>query len=415
MRIVIEELKKIWTIKILGIIALLSILYIIPVLTGYMTVYPRGIWMLDVDFAHHLTENYGPRLEHEDFIDFLNYEENIIYEVNQFIASRQVFSDAGIFDLDDFREFQAETWRLHDYLSDEELIQRVTITGEMGGITRLLDGTDLHPNPYEPSIAFSKWISFGNVVASYQTNALRETEWDCRIDSALRHSNLSEREAQRLIELRDSSEMKNIMPFSAITLAWRHGQLLAAIALLATLVLVSQIVTTDRANRVHWLQYSAKEGRAILRKQFAAMLISAIGITTVYVIVFAGILSTLDVQAFWGNGINSFMSWHFHWLSITFGQFCLLIIGVVYVLSIGAAALAFILARFSSNRVRLMFKIVPLFVGAIILANWVLEHFLTVSVGGNWVLQLAVLGGLMVAGVSAALLIVRREKRVELV
>ena len=414
MRVIVNELKKIWNVKILGIIALLSIFFAVS-MYPYIDAYPRGTWVFNVDFAHHLTENYGTTLNREDFEDFLNYEETIIQEVNEFIATRQVFIHAGIFDFADYLAFREETGRLYDTLTDEELKERVMITGEMGYTTRLRDGTDIRVNPDEPSVAYTKWVSFHNLVGGYRTDVLGETEWNSRMDNFIHYTPLSERELQRAMEIRDSGELTNILPYWTVWHTMRYARSLAILVILATLVLVSQLVTTDRANRVNWLQYSAKEGRKIFRKQLLAVLLSAFAMTTILIAIFAGIFSITDVQGLWHNGINSFLNWQFFWLSITFGQYCLMLIAILYALSLASAAFAFVLSRFSSNKIRLMFKIVPFFVFGMMLQDWILSYFLVIFEGGNWVLQVSVLAVSLIVGILLAMVVIRREKRVELV
>ena len=414
MRVFVNELKKIWNIKILGIIALFSVFFAVS-MNGYIAGYPRGDWFLDVDFAHYLTENYGTTFELEDFEDFLKYEETIIGEVDEFVASRQVFSDAGILSFADYWAFLEETGVLYDTLSDEELEHRVTIQAEMGHITRLRDGTDIQPNPYEPSLAYHKWSSFQSVVGRYHDNVLRDTEWGASIDNFMEYTPLNERERNRLYEIRDSGELKNVLPFWTIFITRAYARQLAVLVLLTTLILVSQLITSDRASKVNWLQYSSREGRNIFKKQFIAILISALTMTTLLIGIFAGIYGVrTDVHALWNNGINSFLSFEFYWLSITFGQYVLLMIGMMYLLSIGAAAFAFVLSRFSQNKIRLMFKIVPFFVVGMILSDWILSYFLAIYDGGDWWLQLSTLIVLLVVGLLMAMFVLRRENKVEL-
>ena len=414
MRVIVNELKKIWNIKILAIIAFASVFFIV-LTNGYIDAYPRGTWFFEVDFAHHLTENYGTTLSHSDFEDFLNYEKTIIQEVNKFIASRQVFVGAGIFDFTDYLAFREETGLLYDTLTDEELKQRVIITGEMGYTTRLRDGTDIRVNPYEPSLAYRKLVSFGNVAALYRRNVLRDTDWGTFIDNFIAHTPLDEREMQRAVEIRDSGELTNILSYWTMFHTWRYVRQVAVLVILATLILVSQLITTDRANQVNWLQYSSKQGRNIFKKQFIAVSISSVFITTILITVFSAIfVAATDVHELWNNGINSFLSFRFYWLSITFGEYIILTIGVMYLLSIGAATFAFVMSRFSSNKIRLLFKVVPLFIAAMMLSNWILSEFLEIYVGGDWLLQLSSLAAASVAGFGFSLFVVRREKMAEL-
>jgi len=261
---------------------------------------------------------------------------------------------------------------------------------------------------------------FDMLVSMYQMNILGESERESMIDSFMRHFStmenftVNERDLQRLIEIRDSGELLNVMEQFTMDYTWRYGRSLAVLAILATLILVSPLIATDRANRINWLQYSSKQGRGILKKQFFAILLSAVMLTTVLVIIFGGIFSTLETWRFWNNGINSFMSYPYHWLSITYGQYVLLMVGVIYLFSIGTAIFAFTLSRFSQNMVRLMFKVIPSFVAAQRLSNWVLFNFLGIFVGGDVFAQMFWTLLALVAVTVIAMGVLHREKKCEL-
>jgi len=411
MRIILGEMKKIWNLKILLIIALLSALYF-TTMVGYLARYPRGTWLSDVDFAHHLTENYGTTLEQDDFLDFfLNYYGNIEYELNSFIKSRPIFAEAGIFTMQDYWDFSWDVFMHYDILSEKELNLWYAVSDEWEFSTsdvRRYDGYGGFVSNNELSFAYRRMQNFFDIADRY------ETRWIEDINAFIEHTPLSGKEAQRLIEIRDSGEMLSIMPAHTIFLTWRYGQSLAVLVILVTFILNSSIITADRTSKVNWLQYSSKQGRPILKKQFIAILISAILMTTILVVVFSGIFSLTEAHAFWNNGINSFLNFPYFWLPITYGQYVFLIVGVIYLLSIGAAAFAFALSRISQSMIRLLFKIIPFFTAVILLSNWVLSEFLAVYLGGSVLIQMLSVVFLLVAGVTIVTVVVHREKKFEL-
>ena len=413
MRIIANELKKMWNVKILAIIVVLSTLYFFGSLVDWINFYPRGTWFFNVDFAHHLTENYGATLEQDEFEDFLNYREVIVPQLDKFISSNQLFANAGIFSYSDYQDFRLDFGLRYNELDEEERSLWYAIMLEWGNTIRTSAGEMLVSDNVAPE-AYIKMINFDNVVGLYRANIIGDTDWGSNIDSFIENTQLNEYEIQRLTEIRDSGELLNIMVWHTTYHTLRYAQNLAALVILITLILVSPLITTDRANRVNWLQYSSKQGRGILKKQFIAVLISAVGMTTILVIVFAGAFSTTGVQAFWNNGINSFMSGTFHWLSITFGEYVLLMIGIIYLLSIGTAAFAFILSRLSQNMIKLIFKVIPLFVAALMLSSYLLRDFLVIKIGGNVLAQIFSLIVFLIAGMVIAALVLNKEKRVEL-
>jgi len=381
--------------------------------------YPRGTWFGNVDFAHHLTQNYGPTLEIDDFEDFLNYRNVIASELDLFISSNTVFAEAGIHNFHDFEAFRYDSDLRYESLGELERSLRYALLLELGYIVRssfINEGetVDLVSDNESP-LAYTRIRSFDNIVGTYQTNILRNVEWPATIDSFIAHTPINEREARRLNEIRNSDELKNIIDHHTIWYTWQYGQRLAILTILVTLILVSSLITTDRAKRVNWLQYTSKQGRSILKKQFIAILISSVSITTILIIIFAGIFSINETHEFWNNGINSFLSSQYHWLSITYGQYVLLIAIIIYLMSIGAATFVFALSRYSQSLIQLMFKVTPFFFAALMLSNWILSEFLGIFVGGNVFAQMLSLALSLFAAMAIAILIIRREKRVEIV
>ena len=420
MRIIANELKKIWRVKILAIIFFLCAAYFMLFMNHYIVWYPRGTWGGGVDFAHHLTENYGATLSQEDFEDFLTYREVIASEMDLFIASNPVFAEAGIHDFQSYEAFRVDSDYRYETLNESERSLRYALFLELGFIVRsefIREGETVDlTSDNETPIAYLRIFNFDAMVGRYQMNILGETEWDSWIDSFMEYAPLSERELQRLIEIRDSGELLNIMPQPTTEQTQEYARSLAVLVIFVTLILVSPLITTDRANKVNRLQYSSRQGRNILKKQFTAIIISAVIMTTMLVIVFAGVFGiSTEVHAFWNNGINSFLSGAFHWLSITFGQYVLLLIGLIYLLSIGTAAFAFVLSRFSQNMIKLLFKIIPLFIATILLSNWILTDFLVIYFGSNVHMQMLSLVFSLIAGVVIAIIILHRERRVELI
>ena len=72
------------------------------------------------------------------------------------------------------------------------------------------------------------------------------------------------------------------------------------------------------------------------------------------------------------------------------------------------------LSRFSRSRIKLLFKVVPFFVPAMLLSNWVLNEFLSLFETGNIFIQLFVFLLSIIAGMGITVLVIRRKKRVEL-
>jgi len=416
MRIVFNELKKVWTAKIIAIIAVLCVLYFMWFMDIYITSYPKydgsmNIGAMQVEYAYYLTNRFGSPLEQHELEELLYNRYAILLEVSYFMQSSPVFAQHEIFTYDDFERLLAVSSANNTEMRTVEVFD-----SRSGGTTTMFHFGGAYMDAMFVELLQSPvylWLQvFDGIVEMYRDR----DDWIGRVIQSNIAYNAPLREAgiRRLGEIRDTGEHKNIITPHILLHTLGYLQRLAVLVVLATLVLVSQLITTDRANKVNRLQYASKQGRKILKKQLTAILISAVGITTLLVIISARLFSITGAQAFWGNGINSFMGFPLHWLSITYGQYILLIVAVIYLLSIGTAAFAFILSRFSQNKVKLIFKVIPIFVPIILLSNWVLSEFLSIFADGNILIELFMLLVYLAVGIGLAAFVVARERRVEL-
>ena len=416
MRIIANELKKIWKIKILAVIAVLCTLFYMWFMDIHIANYPinvegMNIGAMQVSYARYLTERFASPLEPGEVEEFLLSREEIIAEVNQFIQSRPMFTEYDVFSYEDFESLLEVSSANNDELRAVEVYSG----GDGTAIIMHGGGAYLDAMFFELSHcpAYFRLGILDGIVWMYN----ERDDWIDRVQSNIAYNApLREMRIARLHTIRDSGELQHIMTPQLLHSTLGYGQMLSMLAILSTLILVSPLIVTDRASRVNWLQYTSKQGRKILGKQFLAVLISAAFMTTILVLIFAGLFGlATGAHVFWNNGINSFMGFPLHWLSITYGQYCLLIISVIYLLSIYSAAFAFILSRFSQNKIRLMFKIIPLFVSAVLLSmNWVLQEFLSVFERGNIFIHLLIFLFSIIAGIGISMLVIRREKKAPL-
>jgi len=414
MRVIANELKKMWRVKILVLIVALCGLYFVAFLYDWIRLYPRGTWVGALDIAHHMTEHYGTTLERDDFESFLTLREAIIRDLDLFVQSSAFFNEIGAHSFEELEYVRQQLGSRYESLSDDELRKFHDIALELGYIVRTRDGVFL-TSENETPISYHKLRSFENVESHYRNNILGEFEWPSFIEHFMEWHALSDAEYRRLVEIRDSTELLNVLAYDTTERTWRYVSNLAVLVVLVTLILTAPLVSTDRANRVNWLQYTSKQGRSILKKQFIAVLISAIAMTTILVGGFIGILLiTTQSYVFWHSGINSFMSPVFHWFSLTFGQYMLFMAGVMYALSIGTASVAFGLSRFSSSLIKLLFKIVPFFIAVLLFSNWIFSDFLVIVLGGDVFVQMISLVLALALGMIVSLVIVQRERKIDI-
>jgi len=106
MRMVINEMKKIWNIKILLVVALSCTLFYWLFMSYYIDSFPNGHSTTEeVEYSTELIKRYGSTLEEEEYTEFINEtRQRLISEMEMYIKSNPAFADAGIYSYEDYEK-----------------------------------------------------------------------------------------------------------------------------------------------------------------------------------------------------------------------------------------------------------------------------------------------------------------------
>ena len=193
---------------------------------------------------------------------------------------------------------------------------------------------------------------------------------------------------------------------------------LSVLIILAVLVLVSPLISNDRHKNIHYLQYSSKQGRKIMRTQLIAALLSAFMLTTLLISVFVGLFSQNGTYVFWDNYINSDFGGIYTVFRLTYGEWVIVSIMLMYALALAVSMFAFILSRFSGNLITLTMKLIPAFAVLAYLGVSVFSVLLGMdntlySLLRFFGTEMYVCAAVIVIAAAAAVFVMRREKRVD--
>jgi hypothetical protein len=198
-------------------------------------------------------------------------------------------------------------------------------------------------------------------IQSMDSIAKRYSHMQAYVQTGLWYDKQPDESYKRHLTMIVSSGACNIMSDELFEATNSYGSYLALLCVLATLILVSPLVTADRARRVTELQYTSKSGRRILGTQFAAMMLSSFILTTILVAFFGFLFNENDFLFFWTCKINGFLSNQVLRRPITYGAYICIFVAAIYSVSLTAAGFAFLLSRFSRNLIALLLKLLPLF------------------------------------------------------
>lgn len=390
MRIILFEMKKIWNIKLIIIIAVLCALYYYMFIDFNIKHFPNGHpTEEEVNFSIQMTEQFGLTLEADELSEFiLNTREKLISEAEIYIKTIPIFAEAEIYTYEDYNKIHEK-----DNQSELETNALWTLLGEECDFVRF------------------KLETLNNIEEGYHN-------YPEYIINNLIPEATNVKELERFMMIMKSEEYRNIMSVSVYDNTATYAIYLTILTILAVLVLVSPLIVTDHTKKVHLLQYTSKQGRSIFKKQFIATILSTFLLTTVFIVIFGGIYSSNGTWIFWNSGLTSFMNFTFL-MNITYGQYIIIYIGILYVLCLIAATIAFLLSRFSQNLITLIMKLLPLFAVFVTISGGVLSGIFEPSnILYDWTgilgIEPMVCGVLLIIGLAVSYCFVRRETKIDI-
>ncbi|MDO3413309.1 hypothetical protein QWJ34_26390 [Saccharibacillus sp. CPCC 101409] len=413
MSLFLYEFKKIWNWRILALIAALAALVWFSILRGdiqtYKTVSHYGLSY--GPYQREMFEKYGPTLEPEELADYdIPGKQAALYaELDDWIAQDPLFTGNGISTYAEYDLFRSKD---RSGMSEAELEPFDEITMQMDMKLSL----DEYWNDPRKQFA-SPYVRLGMISNLYDKYAEYEPYLQDYIDHDERP--VVAEAARRILARHNNS----LVPDNLNGSVSLYATVVGVSVILAALLLVSPPLARDRMRRIYLLHYSSAAGRRMLFIQWAAMAFSACALSLLLVglsaipLFAAGVgdylgASMLVLESGGGLGIL---------YDITFGQYAMLLAGMIVLLSVGAACFAFLLAKFSTNTMSALVKIVPLG-----LAFWVLylsaisdsffEHnaLFSVILRGRAVMpELILCMMIAAAGAAAAVIVTARENKVD--
>lgn len=337
-----QELRKIWRPGILGAIILLGLIYYYMFPSFYIEHFSNGpSAQAEFELSVEWVAQYGPTLEPEERAELDDY---LADEIARFNRQLEEIPEAAAVGVTDYDSFQALS-RRHDHdeleMQAEWLIRDDTNCDTISIIQQMLEHYD------DPRDYLRQHDYFESYTLKEQEQILAVETWP---DSLLSGS------------VMDSTNF--------------YFKYLAQWTAISVILLLSPTLVRDRLRRTQPFQWSSCRGRRVLHTQLAAGLVSALLLSVVNVTVYAipflaqGPLALKDCPL--GNSVWITGTPWFNW---TYGQYLVILTGMVLALGLGIGAVTLFLSRFSDNYVAMLLKAFPLFVvmGGLF-ATWVVDH-----------------------------------------
>ncbi len=381
MRVTFYELQKIFGWKRVLLTIIFCVIYYFLMIDFQVHFVSRGGAQSGHQLAVQMVEDFGLEMDREEFVTFLEATDEAYGRFDELLQSNAELQELGVTSFDSLWNF---------YVNEPSLSQEGRLEEELNLLLELM-ARNVFTSFYESK------IELGGVWTQEQLGRANQTELQ-----QLRQQEIRNREAQSILS-------------ESVFLGYRQMiWMTARMVVLSLVIMISPIYLTERRNRMFSMQYTTKIGRRLFHKKVIASMMAAMIIITIQLGIIFALYSREGTSMFFQADINSFLVVdHVSWLDITFGQYILLTVGLVYLIGLIMAVLIPFLSRISPNYLTVMGIQIPL---VLILFNNFFEYliFIPTSIFFPPFLVPALYTGLILLVVVLTVVQWRREKTVDI-
>lgn len=331
MRLIINEVKKLLNIK--SIITLGILFYIIwsIFISFHIEYFPNGNPQTqEFEASEIMLREYGETIDENEMMDFKEKTELLYKEADQYILAEEYCISLGLETYKEFKNLWSETWGEDEKL--EEIHSRLFFEQEETDVFWDLEAREDLISRYEDK---EDWTNgFIDTSDERALNRAKEILNDEGINSPLNY----------IIFENYNDLISNFSIIIVISVAF----------------VISYLFIKDSRNKVNYLQYSSKVGRDLVNKKIVAGFIVSFIVVTIEIILFFLIYSKNNSLQFWNCSINSVFVNEKLWLDFTFGQYILLSVMLMYIVTFSVASLSMFVSSKVSSYISLIGLQIPI-------------------------------------------------------
>lgn len=331
MRLIINEVKKLLNIK--SIITLGILFYIIwsIFLSFYIEYFPNGYPQTqEFEALEIMLIEYGETIDENEIMHFKEKTELLYKEADQYILAEEYCVSLGLETYKEFKNLWSETWGEDEKL--EEIHSRLFFEQEETDVFWDLEAREYLISRYEDK---EDWTNgFIDTSDERALNRAKEILNDQGVNSPLNY-----------VIFRNYNDL--ISNFSIIIVV-------------SVAFVISYLFIKDSRNKVNYLQYSSKVGRDLVNKKIVAGFIASFIVVTIEIILFFLIYSKNNSLQFWNCSVNSVFVDEKLWLDFTFGQYILLSVMLMYIVTFSVATLSMFVSSKVSSYISLIGLQIPI-------------------------------------------------------
>lgn len=319
MTIILNELKKIFNIKSILLLIIITLIMYFLFIEFNIVSFPNGRPSLDIyNIFVDMKDSYGEFMDEEEFEDFKRKYEETKKEADEYIQSREDFKKLGITNYDEFIDMDNTNNKEFEKLRDDVIFKKeIDVFWELP--------------------CRKEYIRVYENREEYILNRVENEKQEARIRDILEKG-------------LETSVFHDVVFFN-------YNQFIKPVAmtiLLSVMFMISPIYFRDTKDKINYLQYTSKTGRAIFKKKIISGLLAAFIITTLQIICFFALYSSNNISMFFNSNINSIYNTIISWYDLTFIQYILLTVVGIYILAFVFALISMVISSIGQNYITLI-------------------------------------------------------------
>lgn len=334
MRLLFQEIKKIFHPIIIGILIVFGLVYYVLFSSFYIQYYVNGSGaQATFDLAKEWSEKYGNTLEEEEFEKIVVQLDDEKQQFTEMLANIQMATDNGISSYEEFRAFESAYYENNSGKDADPDTERIIWT--------IIGNTNVY-----------RIQSLEETIRYYQKNVNGNMQDFFAIEDK------TDAEIMRLKEL-DASKIKfGYIPSCILDSTTGLTRSFMIWVIVSVIILLSPTVVRDRLNRVQGLQYCSVTGRRILSVQVRAALVSSLVLSLINLMVYGGLLISKGALVFKDFYLYAYE--YVPWFNWTYGTYLIVLAFMALVIGIMTAFLTVFLSRYSQNYISMLIKAILL-------------------------------------------------------
>ena len=351
----LEEIKKMWSLKKCLCLLVFGILYFLLFIRPYVSVH-EGSYQQAADMAVSMAEKYGDSISEDAYRKMkADAPAKGVSRIDKIIAENAMFQSYGFHTFQEFNnkeeslteaEDTALWMEIYDVCSDKEVSEEFTRSIE-------LNLYDMYLERYQ---------------AEAQSGA----------DATSYYENLNEEQRQRVIS-RNEREVFGVLPPLVTADNFEVLQFWAAFVIISAAFMILPYMVQENRNRMPLLQYSTRKGRKYYLYKLGACLLSVFLLIAAEFLFYMLTAKINRVTDFWNAPAASFSSGYIGWFPWSLGTMTLMNVLFCAMTAVGAGLVVFAVTRYCRNYITAIAWALPLVVLAGCYGSFLARDFMGIT------------------------------------